>query len=238
MSLSEEIYKYTDYDRFVSPRRCSRLEKNASGNGILYLSLKHVLLSIRDERTSDTDKEFESVIRSCQPSPFITGVYTRGPNHPNKNTTFDDYTALLVASKYLSNNFAYEILEYGRQSFGIYNTHLEKLEKPSKQFLWRNPSFIALSRQCTGLDSGAFKWFAIGAVWWNIFRLATHLARYDRGQDCELFSWLVIRGFDLQEKLTGKVFESLIEHRFGNVNEIMKRVLVDKDHTLIKYFVF
>lgn len=236
--LTDEIYEFTDADGFVSPRKCEANQRNASGNGHLYNGLFYLCLSLRDELTQDHEKAFERITRSCQPAAQITGVYTRGPVHPNKNTTFDDYTALLVASKYLENNLAYEILEHGRQSFGIYNTHLEKLEKPSKQFLWRNPSFIALSRQCTGLDAGIFKWFAIGAVWWNIFRLAIRLARYDRSQDSELFSWLVIRGFDLQEKLTGKVFESLIEHRFGNVNEIMKRVLVDKNHPLVKYFVF
>lgn len=238
MSLHEEIYDYTDYDGFIAPQKCERTQRNASGNGLLYLGLYHLCLSLRNEHTQDDEKAFERIVRSCQPSPQITGVYTRGPAHPNKNTTFDDYTAILVASKYLNNNFAYEILEHGRQSFGIYNTHLEKLEKPSKQFLWRNPSFVALSRKCTGLDAGWCGTLAIAAVWWNIFRLFTRLARYDRSQDSELFSWLVIRGFDWQEKLTGKVFEWLIERRFGNVNEIVKRVLVDKSHPLVKYFIY
>lgn len=232
MSLREEIKEFTDADGLVSPVKTFEGQRNASGNGLLYTSLYYLTLFKRGELTLDDIKRFIDIMKSCQGERI--GTYTRGPIHSDRNTSFDDYIAVLACSRYLSSKISNEILNHGKSTAGYYNASPDP-KFIFKQWLWRSPSFAAHCYFATGQKP---LWlFKTG---WKVSILLA-LRKKKEDQDAWILTWLLCeaaRGVDPVCDEYIEIWYKKLHEVFGNAARgICERILFYPDHPLGKYFV-
>jgi hypothetical protein len=139
MGLKEEIRDgYTDANGLVSPHRCSPLEVNPSGNGVMYTGELMMMLALRGEIDFEDDESFVDAMRTCQVEP---GLLKRGPGYRDQEGPDDYYgfAAGCVATDAIT--LADNVVDYGLANFGSFNN-----EDPGKwtwkSFLWRQPQLI------------------------------------------------------------------------------------------------
>jgi hypothetical protein len=184
MNWKDEIGNYCDRDGFLCPARVDPMQRPGSGNSLLYMSLYIITLHRRGEMTPEDYAWYCRSVDQFQP-PGKRGCFTRGPYSSDKNTSFDDYNALLAASYQIEPTIAFNILKYGNRHLGVYNAE-GSWKYTKKQFLWRAPQFMAHMYFANKIRPN---WFL--RLWWRLC-IRNSMKADPKNQDAWIMSWLLV----------------------------------------------
>lgn len=146
MGLREEIKDYLQPDGLIVPRQSREGEElpDSTGNGLLYLSLYHILLVRRGESRVLDYQDFERIVKSCERE---AGLMHRSPTKIFEQNSFDDYVGVCAASYHLKSRWAHRIVNYGngakRWPFKWIYNNLEPGKMTKQSWFGRRPDVIA-----------------------------------------------------------------------------------------------
>jgi hypothetical protein len=118
LALKDEIKSYVQPDGLISPD--SPATPDSTGNGLLYLSLYHILLVRSGLSRPDDFAAFNSVVSACVvrrsaagQTSFFKGLFTRSPTKVYEMESLDDYIGICAASRVLASDQAADVVMRG-----------------------------------------------------------------------------------------------------------------------------
>lgn len=240
--LRDEIKQYTQPDGLVSPDK--NPTPDSTGNGILYLSLYHVLLFKRNECTVDDMREYQTAIAACQVK-MIPGLFNRSKTKTQEQISRDDYYGIMVVSRLYNLYFAKDIYELGRSNrYRFFKYVFDNCDTGSFSFsawLGRFLEFDCVAKVCAGQRVGIISSlkYSFGLFFTGLFSiknstnvmLAVLCDEVIRENETlpQILAWLF---FEWRVKRYWGSFENVVGANFGK-DDILKGM----EHPIAKYWV-
>lgn len=174
MALKDEIAKFTQPDGLISPDVFPTVD--STGNGLLYLSLYHLLLvRLGISRPEDYDS-FNAIVMSCVVQDDVgvklRGLYYRSPTKKWEMESWDDYVGVAVAARRMSSTISSDIAARGRSSRSFVIRWIYNCLAPGKftrqSWFGRDPAIPATFLWATNLKPSILRRFAVAvSIAWS-----------------------------------------------------------------------
>jgi len=253
MSVLSSLQPYTDSNGLVQPYINPPID--SSNNGILYTS--EMIIALLDNNVLNIDEinTLNVVYKSCE---VIPGLMEHNPDKSGGQDSPDDYWGCGVASAFLNNNLAANILSYGNNKSKSHSqlsgSFWSKLGYHILRFYYWN----GIPQVYNNEDPGKFTWSAwlgrfphltahlkwaadlspnlVERLWWAASLIISSLASSSNAGAWAL-CWLQVRLWELKgngplEWLAVKIWRWRFSKVFGNPGNMLGQYFQNPNHPL------